>query len=321
MDLSLTGNTQRPGYGRFPSIGVNNIGIVVEIHQTTFSYLYYAVGVVDDKRASIEWGDNIYMDECGDYPKIAVNDNNQVIEVHESQGLRRGVWYRYGTVNVDKKKIEWEKNSTLFDGGKNPAVALGNDGKLVIVYERARFGSETFYWIGKLKPNADKKIDFVADKVRLFLHARDGVTEMSIAINGKGYLIAAGRGSSHKLVYIIGKFANSGDSITWQNETEFDMGSNYPSVGLDDNLRVVSLQQSNLFREVSYRVGKVSTDSDGRSYSLTWCSEKKTYDHGTLPVISLSNDGTIIVEEHETQFSMLGLTGNKLFNRICSFKE
>lgn len=310
MGLQFGGCTQRKECGRYPSIGVNNSGTVVEMHQAFgISSLYYSVGKMQS--LSVSWGKDHF--HCkGDYAKIAINDHGQVVEVHESEGAKNGnLWYCVGKVNSTTNDIEWG-DKIYFGAGKYPVVALSNEGKVVIAFEITGFSSETYYSIRKLNITT-KKIEEIEGKnnLKLFGDMRSGVTELSIAINGSGYLIVAGREASHKIVYKAGKLDDGTSAITWGGSESCDLDSNYPSVGLDDKGRVISVQQNRVGRNLTYRVGKMN--SGGKKVTWHTPDGKTGYQAGCLPAIALSNDGTKIVEEHETNWTWFGMSGNKLF--------
>ena len=308
MDLRLSGITRRAENGRYPTISVNNDGTVVEMHQRGWAnlYLYYSVGFLDSKASNdINWGPDISLNDRGDHPRISINDNGDVVEVHQSEGPRRSMWYRVGKVDATTKTIDWALGKSKYAGaaGRYTAVALSNEGKVVIVYQRAYFGTQTYYRIGNLN-SEDHSITFICDSAQLF-NVRDSVSELSLAINGEGILIAAGRGSGHNLLYKVGQLivTNKGKSeITWQNERSADMDSNYPSVALDNEGHVISVQQSKRFRRITYIVGKIEFEGNKLNLRVTWSCDKKEYKHGCVPVIAISNDGQRIVEEHEENY-------------------
>lgn len=316
VNLQFGGCTQRKECGRYPSISVNNSGTVVEMHQAFgTSNLYFSVGKVQS--LSISWGTD-YFHCKGDYAKVAINDYGQVIEVHESEGARNGnLWYCVGKV-TSANNIEWG-GKIYFGSGKYPVVALSNEGTAIIAFESSGLSSEAYYSIRKLNMS-EKKIEMIEGKEKLpvFSDVRGGVTELSVAINGPGYVIAAGRESNHKIVYQAGKLDYATSTITWGHHESFDLNSNYPSVGLDDRQRVISLQQNKVGRNLTSRVGTV--DSDGKK--IKWHTTEKDghgYQAGCLPAIGVSNDGTKIVEEHETNWTWFGISGNKLFYNIGTF--
>ena len=299
MDLRLSGNTRRAENGRYPTISVNNDGTVVEMHQIGwFNYsLHYSVGVLGSN--DINWGSDISLDDWGVYADIAVNDNDDVVEVHQSEGLRRNMWYRAGKVDVRSKTIDWALGNSEFIGkGRYSVVALSNEGKVVVAHQ-STYGSETYFWIGNLN-SEDHTITFTGDSAQLF-RVRNGVSELSIAINGLGWLIAAGQGADHNLVYKVGQLIGLNDErseIRWQNEESANMDSIYPSIGLDDKGHVISVQQSKSSTRITYRVGKIESEGN-KLKRVTWSCDEKEYESGCVPVIAVSNDGKKIVEEHE----------------------
>ena len=96
------------GYGRFPSITLNNNNIVVAVRNSLLWFtLKYRVGVVSEGDI-IHWGrEESYG--SGYFPRVSLNNNNMIVEVHASQ-YRRTVSYRVGKVDVDAKTIGWGRN-------------------------------------------------------------------------------------------------------------------------------------------------------------------------------------------------------------------
>ena len=313
MELQLSGSNRRSLYGRFPSISVNNSNKVIEIH-TRVGSMYYQVGTLANHR--IEWSGNdpVYCGK-GDYPKIAMNDNNQVVLVYE--GNFRQIYYHVGVLNGDQ--IDWGETKYPLHNGRYPTVALRSDGKVIIGFENALVGWSTNYIIGDVSTDSnDKVIKNRSEPATMFLHS---VNEFSLAINENcNCIVAVGRTWWFKLIFKVGVFQddNNAQPVAWGEGHTFDSFKGYcPAIGIDHNGQIVSVQQSVLGRHLTYRVGQVQFDNK----KIQWSDDPaKHYDLGCNATVAVKNDGTVI-EEHETNFSMLGLIGNRLFYRvgkICS---
>ena len=57
----------------------------------------------------------------GKFPKIAINDNNQIVEVHEAT-LTRRIYYNVGYLH--NQYIRWERKAVCIGFGRFPAVAV-----------------------------------------------------------------------------------------------------------------------------------------------------------------------------------------------------
>ena len=117
-------------FGRFPAITLNNNKVVVTVRNSLLSFtLKSCVGVVSD---TIHWG-NEKEYSYGYFLRVSLNNENMVIEVHASHYKRR-VFYCVGKVDVGAKTIDWG-NILKIGNGRAPAVALTDNGWVVVVYE------------------------------------------------------------------------------------------------------------------------------------------------------------------------------------------
>ena len=109
MNVPLLENTKAKmcGYGRYPSVTLNNSNIVVAVHNSEVgSTLKSRVGVVSgvDGGLTIDWGEDEGYGS-GFFPRVSMNNDGIVVEVHQS--LMREVRYRIGRVNEATKTIDW----------------------------------------------------------------------------------------------------------------------------------------------------------------------------------------------------------------------
>jgi hypothetical protein len=73
----------------------------------------------------------MYKRDKGNNPAVAVNDQGQVISVHESgQGT---LWYWTGQIN-SSGTVEWKRHG-LYDTGIAPAISINNEGWFVEVHQ------------------------------------------------------------------------------------------------------------------------------------------------------------------------------------------
>lgn len=306
MELQLSGSNRGPSNGRFSTISVNNNNGVVKMYtQTGTSSIYCHLGTLANHH--IEWSRNgpVFYGK-GDYPKIAMNDNNLIVVVHE--GYFRSVYYCVGVLNGEE--IDWGTPYYICSG-RYPTVALRNDRTVVIAYENAYLFYGTNYFIGEV--SADRKtIENRSQNSTMFSHS---VNELSLAINENNCIVAAGRTWNFKLIFKVGIFQDDNNVVplSWGEEHACTSFKGYcPTIGMNNNGQIVSMQQSVFGRYLTYRLGQVQFDNKMIQWSV---DPAKHYDLGCNATIALKDDGTV-VEEHETNFSMLGIIGNRLFYHV-----
>lgn len=102
----LDGNEIKWGEGKYydkgsnPSIGINSLGHVLEVHTSiAFRRLYRRIGVVDTRIQTIGWVRDSRQYAMGKYPSVCLNDNDDknIVEVHETN-LGTSIWCRTGTL-------------------------------------------------------------------------------------------------------------------------------------------------------------------------------------------------------------------------------
>jgi hypothetical protein len=153
--------------GFHTSIAINDNGVIVGVHEsnnTGNNNLHYRIGQLRNPAAgdyTIHWnsGHLGIRYDAGINPHIAINNNNQVVVVHEVPpiaGVESGLLhYRRGTVNFSA-----EGNATIDFGGSqrydsdaaHPAVALLDNGKVLEVQVRPTY-RELYSRVGWLSPS------------------------------------------------------------------------------------------------------------------------------------------------------------------------
>ncbi|MFA8449740.1 MAG: phosphatidylinositol-specific phospholipase C domain-containing protein [Bacteroidales bacterium] len=150
-DLSWNASSKYDN-GSKPDVAVNNNNVVVEVHKSQSNFgLFYHVGIVDPQNRTISWGGSHKYDGGGDNPSVTINDNNQVVEVHQAPTSGR-IWYRVGTINVANKDIQWGP-STDYDSGSAPNVDLLNNGYLVEVHRSEGAKDNLWSRVGEIQGN------------------------------------------------------------------------------------------------------------------------------------------------------------------------
>ena len=297
------------GYGRFPSITLNNNNIVVAVRNSLLWFtLKSRVGVVSEED-TICWGQEQKFG-YGYYSRVSLNNNNMVVEVHASH-YKRTVSYCVGKVNVDARVIEWGE-SYDFGQGRAPAVALTDSGSVVVVYENAYGFYKSYYRVGTLDTE-HKRIEWVKE-AQLY----GSGTELSVAMKDDGTVIEVHRSALlFRLQLTIGRLkvddqGNILGKIKWRGPKTYGRGY-YPYVSLNGEGQVVEVHQSLFFRRLIYQTGIVYREAN----AFQWTHSQQPYNLGWAPVVAL-NDHNKVIECHETNSAY---KGNSIWYKIGNLKD
>ena len=294
-------------FGRFPAITLNNNKVVVTVRNSLLSFtLKSCVGVVSD---TIHWG-NEKEYSYGYFLRVSLNNENMVIEVHASHYKRR-VFYCVGKVDVGAKTIDWG-NILKIGNGRAPAVALTDNGRVVVVYENDYGFYKSYCRVGNLD-TGNKEIHWVQHVPQPYGNG----LELSVAMNNDGTVVEVHRTSSLHLCYTYGRLEvdNQGTllgTIDWREPERYSSGF-YPFVSLNSDGKVVEVHQSLFFRRLAYRAG-ITND---KAKTLRLSRSQHHYDLGWAPVVAL-NDHNQVIEIHETNSAY---KGNSLWYKIGSLKD
>lgn len=116
------------------SVDINDNDLVVLSYQTSLNHIHYKVGKL--YKGLVEW-QNIVHKCIGFTPSITINDNNEVVLVHQSFA-RRHLVSNIGMAlwESDYKGIVWSENSEKhYATGIYPSISLNNDNQVVQVNE------------------------------------------------------------------------------------------------------------------------------------------------------------------------------------------
>ena len=327
MDVPLLENTkaQMCGYGRYPSVTLNNSNIVVAVcNSEVGSTLKSRVGEVSevDGSLSIDWGEDEGYGS-GFFPRVSMNNDGVVVEVHQSP--MREVRYRIGRVNEATKTINWWQESLKIKKGYAPAVALTDNGHVVVVYENKDFAvHKTYYCLGI--------VDFESKTINWTVRREPygiGGQNLSISMNNDGTIVEVHRSPAGVNIFhlwsCIGKLKlddqHNPVGISWNdavkqgryrfwdrflpssmsNPTSPYSYGYYPFVSVTNDGRFVEVHQTVSFRRLVYQSGVI----DGET--IQWSFKECQYDRGYAPVVAL-NDHNLVVEIHETNVAYRGNT-------------
>jgi hypothetical protein len=145
--------------GFHTSIAINDNGVIVGVHESSSSTgFYYRVGQLRNPAGgdyTIVWssGSTGVKYDDGVYPHVAINNHNQVVEVHQvtKESL---LHYRRGTVG--EGKITFAESQRYDNDAGQPAVALLDSGLVLEVHTGDGLNSRT----GKLDPSNSALIEW-----------------------------------------------------------------------------------------------------------------------------------------------------------------
>jgi hypothetical protein len=145
--------------GSHTSIAMNDNGLIVGVHESSSSTgLYYRVGQLRNPAGgdyTIVWssGSTGVKYDDGVSPHIAINNHNQVVQVHQVT-IESLLHYRRGTVS--EGKVTFAESQRYDNDAGQPAVALLDSGLVLEVHTGDGLNSRT----GRLDPSNSALIEW-----------------------------------------------------------------------------------------------------------------------------------------------------------------
>jgi hypothetical protein len=152
------------------SLSVNAKGVIVEVHESDGKTgIFYRIGHLEDPSAgkySIVWdsGDLGIQYDNGVIPHISINNQNQVVEMHQINSKESIVHYRRGTLQFKSgspARIAFEASQRYRENAREPAVLLTDRDSVVALYQNGNIFWETgvyhtynpayIWWQGNVK--------------------------------------------------------------------------------------------------------------------------------------------------------------------------
>ncbi len=115
-----------------PSIAVSRDGktaVLVYQQGQKGPNLYYRVGTVDNVNRKINWGPSSAYD-TGMNVSVSMNDNGNIVAVHNSWQENPGVWYKVGKLDAENLTVNWGP-TVCFNSGWVPKVSVGKLGTTI----------------------------------------------------------------------------------------------------------------------------------------------------------------------------------------------
>ena len=175
--------------GYHNTLAVNASGVIAEAHESGSGGkgIYYRLGHLKDPangNFNVVWDTGDYGKNYGNgiNPHISINDNGDVVEVHQAAANDYKLHYIRGKLNANS--IQFNKSQPQYNSnGQRPAVALQNDGYLVEVHDN---GDSVFYRTGQLDSKDASKINWSETQP-----IPKGKSLESNSVSGNGYFAVA----------------------------------------------------------------------------------------------------------------------------------
>ena len=285
------GNSINDGTGQNPSVALNNMGVVVEAHESHKNHveLCYRVGMVDTDSKTICWG-SCHKYDTGLQPHVAIDDSLNVVENHKSEN-HETLWCHVGKVDADKKTITWG-SSHKYDSGNSPSIAIYSNPPCVVEVHKSQSHDTLSHRLGKVDTNSKTiywgpSFEYGAGK------------DPQIAIDASGSKVVENHKSENRDSLWCHVGTVDGSTIHWEPSQQYDNGIS-PRIAINSSgLVVIENHQSQNHKTLWYNVGKVDTDRK----TITW-GNSHMYDSGTSPSVAI-NDKLSIIEVHQTGSSIL----------------
>jgi hypothetical protein len=148
--------------GFHPNISANNTGKIVEVHEgDSNTKIWYRLGHMRDPSAGqydIVWdsGGRGVEYEKGENPKVAINDQGDVLEMHQVPGESL-LHYMRGTITSNGIDFpDLKKAPRYLSNDSQPAVALTNTGRTLEVHKKGAMYAAT----GMLSPTQPNLVNW-----------------------------------------------------------------------------------------------------------------------------------------------------------------
>jgi hypothetical protein len=162
--------------GQYATVAFNANDILVDVHESANnSNLYYRIGHFLNPAAGhfdLVWDSGSYGREydTGANPHISVNQNNEILEVHQSGNKTTYIHYRRGRLYTTHIGFA-STGSVHFDSGpKQPAVALANNNAIEVDSQN----DATFARTGLLSSSWPDRVDW-SDPVEIGWSGYQGI--------------------------------------------------------------------------------------------------------------------------------------------------
>lgn len=237
----------------------------------------------------------------GAYPRVSLNDDNTVVEVHKGQYLDR-CFYRVGKVDFTKRKISWG-SSMYFSIGLYPDVAVNNKNTIVAIFLDNLFTKHLNYRVGQIS-RVKKEIIWTKGKQRVRAIGEEKIgaigERFSFDINDNGLVVLSHQNPfNYHIHYKVGMINDYSGVIDWRMSVHKCMGFT-PSISINDCDQVLHVHQSMIRRHLVSNVGvaRWNENFQGVDWSTEEGGVEYHYGKGLYPSVAWNASGQV-VEVHE----------------------
>jgi hypothetical protein len=195
--------------GFHSTLSMNASGLFVEVHEsgTGGRGMYYRVGRIADPAAgnyNLVWesGSNGRYYDDGINPHIAINNRNEVVEVHQVAWDDFKLHYHRGTV-LSNGTIDFQASQRYEDSGLTPAVVLLDSGFLLEVHQEAENMIGSPGWLDPSNPARIRWSNRIETPMRV-----TSVIGAALTVNGTNadpHDVIGSSGNDVKLKYVVGR--------------------------------------------------------------------------------------------------------------------
>ena len=227
-----------------------------------------------------EFGQSVRRGD-GTYPSICKNNDNIVVQVNNSVGVRNQLWYHVGKAHA-RGSISWG-NSVCYGEGSFPRVAINNNGTVVEVHE-ASFQRHVYYRVGVVDADT-QKIEW-GDDIRY-----DEGLGPAVALLDDNTVICVYQTAfigSYTTWYRVGKVYLDHKNIAWGKSVSYGRGAQL-ALTANENAVVEVHKGIMLANSLHYRVGKLNT----KELTIVW-GESARYGEGYNPSVAINSRGHVL---------------------------
>ncbi|MEI5906326.1 hypothetical protein WAK64_04570 [Bacillus spongiae] len=222
---------------------------------------------------------------------VDVNNNGQVVEVHESESGGE-LYVKTGSIKSNGT-IEWNGARRYENGGKNPSAALLDDGTVIATHQSESSISPNLYsYVGKIEGTTVEWNDGDNSGDRY-----DSGKNTTIDVTNDGVVVETHENQSGGNLYIrTGQVV--GGAINWNSSRKYDNGKR-SSIAVNDDGDVVETHENESGGTLYKYTGRINNSGTKVNWDQGDFNGDR-YDSGSNSSVTLANDGTII-EAHENQ--------------------
>lgn len=198
--------------------------------------------------------------------------------------------YTVGEVDTETRTLTWGE-SQEYETGINPTIAIDDDGTVIELHESRQPLNDSLYYLVGTVDTTNKAINWGPPQ-----RYGEG-TSPSLTFNKEKVVVEMHKSPRRDLLqYRVGNLSDRG-IITWGARQPYEAGFN-PYIAITGSKEVVEVHQSGSLRYLYCNTGEVNTGTRMISWSR---KDSVRYDRGITPAIASADDGSAIVEVHETE--------------------